>query len=500
MKKITILTVCLTLFLVGSISAQQEVFVAAPSDRTIKDGISPETAFDSFATALLNIDSAGDVLKVVGTVIAGSHNLTSVSATSTNKNFQYTIEGVGVGATLAGTPGLVRMFTINAASAGQDVTFKNITFSGSTGSTGAGGGVLLCNQPVTVNFENCIFDGNSLASTVTAGGGALYFSNVTTPTVLAGPTVTITNCTFKNNISPNIGGAIYSNSTLLNPGSTSLTITGTTFYNNKTLGTVGTVWGGSALTVGAGSASVNSLTNCTFYQNTSIFPVSANQDYGAIRTENGNTTVTNCLFYNNKAAIGNPITSSSPSDWGSSPNGTQTFNKSIGQWITSNIDVVTSSVVFKRAATAPYDVAANLASSNLTFDDTVGEGKVGKVTYNATITAGETSPKDFVSPGEDAGAWTYDPDNDPSLSVTDTEIAAVFSVSYDSKIKNLKVIRSNDDSVTLEIYNLMGSKVFSRTNASKEENINASALQSGVYILVVKGSESKSFAQKFVIN
>ena len=52
----------------------------------------------------------------------------------------------------------------------------------------------------------------------------------------------------------------------------------------------------------------------------------------------------------------------------------------------------------------------------------------------------------------------------------------------------------------LEIYNLMGAKVLSRANASKEENINASSLQSGVYILVVKGSGNKSFSQKFVIN
>ncbi len=46
----------------------------------------------------------------------------------------------------------------------------------------------------------------------------------------------------------------------------------------------------------------------------------------------------------------------------------------------------------------------------------------------------------------------------------------------------------------------MGSKVISLKNASKEENISSSALQSGVYILVAKGSENKTFAQKFVIN
>ncbi|MCF8342574.1 MAG: T9SS type A sorting domain-containing protein, partial [Chitinophagaceae bacterium] len=135
--------------------------------------------------------------------------------------------------------------------------------------------------------------------------------------------------------------------------------------------------------------------------------------------------------------------------------------------------------------------AANLTSSNLTYDDALG-----KVTYNAPTVAGENSPIDFGDDGADAGAW----DSGLTLSLKDNEFGANFSVSYNAKTKNLKVLRSNEDSVSLEIYNLMGSKVLSRKNASKEENISASALQSGVYILVAKGSENKSFAQKLVIN
>ena len=61
-------------------------------------------------------------------------------------------------------------------------------------------------------------------------------------------------------------------------------------------------------------------------------------------------------------------------------------------------------------------------------------------------------------------------------------------------------MHSNNGSVSLEIYNLLGTKVISRKNASKDENISASSLQSGVYILVAKGSENKTFAKKFVIN
>ena len=421
MKKNIFYTLCL-LFLVGNLYSQQTVWVKAGATGT-GNGSSEVDAFTTIGAGLLQIDSAGDILRVVGTVPASGIALSTTTAgVSLNKNFAYTIEGDAGGSTLTGTAGATRMFTINSASVGHNVTFKNIKFTGATGSTGAGGGVLLCNQPATVNFENCIFDGNSLASTVTQGGGALYFTNVRTPSVLAGPTVTITDCTFKNNTSPNIGGAIFYDSTSLTPSSTSLTITRTTFYNNKTLGTTITpaVWGGAALYVGAGTASVNSLTNCTFYQNTAIFPVNVNQDYGIIRTDAGNTTVTNCLFYDNKAAIGNPITSSAPSDWGASATGTQTFDRSIGQWITSNIDFRSNFISFVKASTNPLEVAANLASSNLTYDDAIG-----KVTYTAPTVAGENSPIDFGSDGKDAGAWQFG--TTPTATPTFTQVDAICS-------------------------------------------------------------------------
>jgi predicted outer membrane repeat protein len=367
------------------------------------------------------------------------------------------------------------MFTINAASAGQDVTFKNITFSGSTGSIGTGGGgVFYSNQAnVTITFENCRFVGNSLASSVTTGGGALNITN---------STVTITDCLFKENQALQHGGAIaiYNNS--------NVTMTGCTFYKNSTTGTTQSVGAGVMYVTGA--VAVVNVDHCTFFENNIGHP---NQDYGTIRSDNGNTTIKNSLFYDNKVTntTVTPPVLGGPSDWGSSPNGTQSFTYSIGQWITSNIDFRSNFISFVKATTNPLEVAANLASSNLTYDDALG-----KVTYIAPTVAGENSPIDFGDDGLDAGAW----DSGLTLSVKDNEFAANFSVSYNAQTKNLKVLRSNDDSVSLAIYNLMGAKVLSRANASKEENINASSLQSGVYILVVKGSGNKSFSQKFVIN
>jgi hypothetical protein len=462
MKKITILTVCLTLFLTGSLHSKT-VWVSAEGAGTF-DGLSEANALASFSAALALITDPGDILRVLGTVAPGSQNLSA-------KNFQYTIEGDATGSTLTGVSGAVRMFTINASSIGQIVTFKNIIFSDSTNSTGAGGGVFFSNSAVTVNFEKCRFVGNSINSV--AGGGALHFTN---------STVTINDCLFKGNIAPQMGGAI----AIYN--SSNVTMNRCTFVQNKTTTSTPNNLGGGALYI-TGAATTVTVTHCTFFENSVGH---SNQDYGTIRSDNGNTTINNSLFYNNKVTntAATPPVLGGPSDWGAAPLGTQTFNKSLGQWITSNIDVVTNSISFIKASTDPLIVAVNLASSNLTYNDALG-----KVTYIPASVSGENTPIDYVAPGVDAGAWNYS-----SLSVKDNEFSANFSVSYNAQTKNLKVLRSNDDSVSLEIYNLMGAKVLSRANASKEENINASSLQSGVYILVVKGSGNKSFSKKFVIN
>ena len=469
MKKITIFTLCLSLFLVGSMSAQKTVWVAAVAAGAA-NGTSQADAYGTLTAGLLDITTGGDVLRVVGTVPAGSQNITA-------KNFVYTIEGDAGGSTLTGlaAAAATRMFTINGSPVvgTQNVTFKNIIFSGSQGSTLAGGAVLFSNQAgVTINFENCRFVGNSLASSVTVGGGAL---NITSSTV------TITDCLFKENQALQNGGAIAIYNT------SNVTMTGCTFYKNSTTGTTQS-FGGAVLYV-TGAAAVVNVNHCTFFQNNIGHP---NQDYGTIRSDNGNTTITNSLFYDNKVTntTVTPPVLGGPSDWGAASSGTQTFSKSIGQWITSNIDFVTNSRTFVKGG-LDLLAAANLTSSNLTYDDASG-----KVKYNAPTVAGENSPIGFVAAGDDAGAWQ----SGLTLSVKDNEFAANFSVSYNSQTKNVRVLRSNEDSASLEIYNLMGSKVLSRTNASKDENISASALQSGVYILVVKGSENKSFAKKLVIN
>ena len=149
MKKNTLFTICFS-FLLGGIFAQAgEIIWVNASATGDNDGTNEANAYTTLAAGLLHINSNGDVLRVVGTIAAGSQNLSS-------KEFAYTIEGDANGSTLTGTDAAVRMFTINSDT-NQNVTFKNIIFTGSTNSTGAGGGVFYCNTNATITFENCVF-------------------------------------------------------------------------------------------------------------------------------------------------------------------------------------------------------------------------------------------------------------------------------------------------------------------------------------------------------
>ena len=379
---------------------QNTVYVSSTGAGNI-DGTSEANAYDSFGTAMEGIDSEGDKLIIIGTVPTIGQNLTS-------KSFAFTIEGLDASSTITGDGGTGRLFTINGATS-ADVTFKNLTFLNNS-TTLAGGAVLFNNNAgAKVTFDNCNFTGNTVANA--AGGGALFFANGelniidssfenNTSIDKAGAingvsgTITITNTLFKSNSAATKGGAIYSSNA-------NFTITGSTFYDNATTDTSG---GGSVLYV-AGATSTNSITNCTFFENT-VGSLN-NQDYGAIRTDNGNTTVTNSLFYDNKTNNGD----GSPSDWGSGPNGTQTFNTSIAQWISTNVDNQDEGAGSITGLKGGGGTPADLASSNLTFNATSGY-----VEYTLAA-AGDDSPIDFGSDGNDVGAWNYVDTTAPVITV-----------------------------------------------------------------------------------
>jgi len=482
MKKITFLTICLSLFLVGSLFSQQTVYVSSTGAGS-SDGTSEQNAYGNFANALLDINSNGDKLIVIGTVTVGA-------ATISDKNFAFTIEGKDATSTITGSGGTSRLFTLNQATT-IDVTLKDLTFS-NYNTTLAGGGVLFSNNAgATVTFDNCIFTGNSVTNN--QGGGVIFFAN---------GTLNIIDSSFKNNTSSDEGGAISANSGSISisnsvfesnsaatkggaiySGSANFTITGSTFYKNETTG-IGNSDGGAAFNVGS-AGSTNNLTNCTFYQNTTA---RANQDYGTIRTDNGDTTVSNSLFYDNKMENG----AAGPSDWGSGPNGTQTFETSIAQWISTNVDNQdegTGSITGIKGGTG---TPANLTSSNLAFN-----GTSGFVQYTLPA-SGDDSPVDFGSDGNDVGAW------DSGLTITlsldkDDVLATQLKVYFNKSSKNLEVLHTINAPVSLEIYNILGAKVLTVDDVASKQSINANSLKDGIYILLGKTSE-KFFSKKILVN
>ena len=453
------------------------VYVSATGAGTM-DGTSEANAYGNFSAALVDINATGDKLIVIGTV-------TVESATIWNKNFAFTIEGKDATSTITGNGSTSRLFTLNQTTT-IDVTFKDLTFSNYNTNL-SGGGVLLSNNAgATVTFDNCIIIGNSVSNG--AGGGVLFFANGTlnikdssfennTSSDEGGAifgqsgTITITNSLFKSNTAATRGGALYANNA-------NFIVTGSTFYDNETTG-IGNSDGGAAFVV-VGSGSINSITNCTFYQNTTA---RANQDYGTIRTDNGNTTVTNSLFYDNK--IDNDA--GGTSDWGSGPNGTQTFETSIAQWISTNIDNQdegTGSITgIKGGAGTPAD----LTSSNLRFNVTSG-----KVEYDA-VDQGVDTPIDFGSDGNDVGAW----DSEFVLSL-DNELQSKVSVYVNHTSKTIEINHDLDERLSVELFNILGSRIRGVKNIHKTESLDVSQLKSGVYILVGKSS-GNYFSKKILI-
>ena len=479
MNKKTISTYLLIAFACFISTAQTIVYVSE-SGAGAKDGTSESDAIGGIGTAMSQITSEGDRLIIIGTVPTIGQNLTL-------KSFAFTIEGLDASSTITGDGGTGRLFTINGATS-ADVTFKNLTFLNNS-TTLAGGAVLFNNNAgAKVTFDNCNFTGNTVAHT--AGGGALFFANGelniidssfenNTSIDEAGAingvsgTITITNTLFKSNSAATKGGAIYSSNA-------NFTITGSTFYDNATTNTSGQS-GGAVLYV-AGSGSTNSITNCTFFENTIALP--NNQDYGAIRTDNGNTTVTNSLFYDNKTNNGD----GAPSDWGSGPNGTQTFNTSIAQWISTNVDNQDEGAGSITGLKGGGGTPANLASSNLTFNATSGY-----VEYN-NVEEGTDSPIDFGSDGNDVGAW----DSGLTLSI-DEVLKSKVSVSMNNDSKTIEINHDLDQSLSIKLFSILGSRVMDVKNVSKTARLNADQLKTGVYILIGKSS-GKYFSKKLIIN
>ena len=129
-----------------------------------------------------------------------------------------------------------------------------------------------------------------------------------------------------------------------------------------------------------------------------------------------------------------------------------------------------------------------MTASNLRFDATLG-----KVIYD-NVAAGIDSPIDFGDDGNDAGAWDSE---FTTLGVEDLVVKDLM-IFYESKTKRLYIQHSSAEPLNIEIYSLLGAKVYTVKNMSNPQSIYLEHLKNGVYIVVGKVS-GKTFSRKIVI-
>jgi len=477
MKKITLLTFLFIAFVGFTSLAQNTVYVSA-TGAGASDGSSVENAYGNFGNAMNQITSNGDKLIIVGTISPEGASLNS-------KGFAFTIEGLNTSSTLSGNGGTGRLFTINGASS-ADVTFKNLTFLNNT-TTLAGGGVFFNNNAgAKATFENCTFMGNSVSNN--AGGGVILVSN---------GNLNITNCVFKNNISSdkggaivagnsanvNISGSLFNGNSATRGGAIAVTGNGVDFVlNNSTfVNNTATTIDGGAMYLGGANAN-SSITNTTVFNNKVIYTTLNQSRGGGIRIEGTRPfTISNSLIYGNIVDDG---TGTNTSDIGLAPLVELTLDHSITKTI---IPVLTAVGDGGNDVFSTSVIEADLTSSNLTFNETSGY-----VEYN-TVSSAEDSPIDFGSDGNDAGSW-----NSQLVLSIDDVLESKVSIYVNHNSKTIEINHDLDTNMSIELFNILGSRIKEVKNIHKTQSLDVSQLKSGVYILIGKSSGT-SFSKKILI-
>ena len=373
-----------------------------------------------------------------------------------------------------------------------NVSFSDITFKGNKESS-INGGAINMNTNSNLTFTNSIFDDNSTGGVDKAGGG-LFFSE---------GNVTITNSIFKNNLARGNGGAISGS------GDGTLTITNSLFINNtaaninkidgngdranggainifgdgrKVIMSKNTFYNNQATFQGGGLYfgglnATSNLENITVFGNKVILTSAEAGKAGGIRIEgNRNFEIKNSLIYDNLLGDNvNPesdinITSVVQLNFINSLSGISEGFESDDTYDSSKIDAI-------------------LASSNLRFNETSG-----KVEYDEAPN-GDDTPIDFGTDGNDAGAWN----SNVTLSVEDENLLSKkILISYNRERKIIRLLNTIEEPVTIEIYNLLGSRVLALNDIAKEIFIDANAFKNSIYILKAKVN-NKFFSKKFII-
>ena len=439
MKKTTLITLLLITFFCLPLVAQTNYYVKVGGDGT--DGLTEATAFTNINDAALAAAN-GDTI-----ILVGALNQSGTVGIAKSLSF------VGQSNAVVTATATSRMY--NISSGGLTVSFDNITFQNAN--TSLQGAVINLTLASDLTITDCIFKNNATS----ANGGA----------ILAASTgmLTVTGSLFNGNSGVR-GGAIAITQT-----TRQLVLSDCTFVNNTATGN-----DGGALYLGGANAS-SSITNTTIFNNTVINSTLNQSKGGGIRLEGARPfTISNSLIYGNLVDDGNGGTAIS--DIGVTPATVVTLDHSIAQNIEPALDdtagdVFTSSIV-----------EADLSASNLMFNETSGY-----VEYVA-VNVGENSPIDFGSDGNDAGSW----DSGLVLSL-DEELQSNVSVYVNKNSKTIEIKHDLNENLSVELINILGSRIMDVTNIQKSHSLNVSHLTKGIYILVGKSS-GNYFSKKLLIN
>ncbi len=445
-------------------------------------GTSPGTAVSTVKKAY-NLAKEGSTINISGAVIQNSK-------ISVQKSMNFMGTDNAIISPDANKQGTDRLFHISKPN--LNVHFSDITFKGNKESS-INGGAINMNADSNLTFVNSIFDDNSTGGVDKAGGG-LFFSE---------GNVTITNSIFKNNLARGNGGAIsgsgdgtliISNSLFINNTAANINkidgngdranggainifgdgrkviMSKNTFYNNQA------TFQGGGLYFGGLNATSN-LENITVFGNKVILTSAEAGKAGGIRIEgNRNFEIKNSLIYDNLLGdTVNPesdinITSVVQLNFINSLSGISEGFESDDTYDSSKIDAI-------------------LASSNLRFNETSG-----KVEYDEAPN-GDDTPIDFGTDGNDAGAWN----SNVTLAVEDENLLSKkILISYNRERKIIRLFNTIEEPVTIEIYNLLGSRVLALNDIAKEIFIDANAFKNSIYILKAKVN-NKFFSKKFIL-
>ena len=401
------------------------------------DGLTEATAFTTINTAVQTA-SNGDTI-----ILVGALNQSGVLGIDKSLSFKGQSDAV-VTAT-------DRMFNISAG--GLSISFEDITFQNVT--TTLQGAVINLTQASDLIITDCIFENN----TSSANGGA----------ILAGSTGTLTvSGSLFNNNSGSRGGAI-----AVTTIGRQLVMSNCTFVNNIATGN-----DGGAIYLGGANAN-SSMTNTTIFNNTVLNATLNQSKGGGIRLEGDRPfTISNSLIYGNFVDNGNET---AVSNIGVTPNTVVSLTNSITNNIEPALDAAAGDVF------ASSIIDADLSASNLIFN-----AGTGFVEYIA-VTTTEDSPIDFGSDGNDAGSW----DSGLVLSL-DALLKSKVSIYVNHNFKTIEINHDLDERLSVELFNILGSRIMDVQNSAKTQSVDVSRLKTGIYILLGKSSGT-SFSKKILI-